>query len=248
MVVSAGLMWLLINRIGNEFFTSANFLWMGGYAGELPVAPYFGIFLMAMSKSPVVWLLVSLGLSAWFWIWPTNNYVGSTRVAFAMSYDRMLPSFVAKVSRRTGAPTTAILICYVMMLIFGWLALFTDFASLTLVMPLLLMVFFSASVLSGMLMPYKEQYKEMYWDSPISKYKVFGAPAITVIGALSLIYNGFMFVAYIVDPRYGTNSLLSYAFIAGVCALGLVIYFVYRAYRRRIGIDTDLTYKEIPTD
>lgn len=248
MVVCSILMWLLISRIGNEFFTSANFLWMGGYSDELPVAPYFGVFMMAMSKSPLIWLLISIGLSAWFWIWPTNNFVGSTRVSFAMSYDRMLPGFVAKVSGRTGAPTTAILICYVMMLIFGWLALFTSFSSLTLVMPLLLIIFFSASVLSGMLMPYKEQTKELYWGSPISKYKILGVPAVTVIGALSLIYNGFMFIAYIVDPRYGTNSLLSYAFISGICVLGLVIYFVYRAYRRRIGIDTDLTYKEIPTD
>ncbi len=248
LVVCGGLMWLIINKVGNEFFTSANFLWMGGHGSELPVAPYFGIFLMSLSKNPWVWLLIALGLGAWFWIWPTNNMVGSTRVAFAMSYDRMLPGFVARVSRRVGAPIIAIGICYVMMLIMGWLYLFTSFSTLTLIMSLLITIYFSASVLSGMLLPFKKETKEMFWGSPISKYKIFGAPAITVIGAISLIYNGFMVVAMAIDPRYGVNSLVSAGFIVGVMVIALIIYFGYRAYRGRTGINTDLTYREIPTD
>ncbi len=248
LVVCAGLMWLLISKISNEFFTSANFLWMGGHAGELPVAPYLGIFLMAMSRNPWVWLLVALGLNAWFWIWPTNNMVGSTRVAFAMAYDRMLPGFVARVSKRVGAPVIAIAICAVMSLIFGYFYLFTKFASLTLAMPLLLTVYFSSSVLAGVLLPYKKETKELYESSPISKYKIFGYPSITVLGIVALIYNGFMFVLYVVDPRYGVNSSLSIGFIAGILVLAGLIYFGYRAYRRRTGINTDLTYKEIPTD
>jgi APA family basic amino acid/polyamine antiporter len=248
MIVCAGLMWLLISKIGNEFFTSANFIWMGGHGSEMPIAPYFGLFIMAMTKSPLMWLFIVIGLNAWFWIWPTNNSVGSTRVAFAMAYDRMLPGFVAKVSTRYAAPIIAIVIFYAAALIMGWVYFFSAFASLTLVMPLCITIYFSASVLSGVLLPFKNSTKKLYEDSPISKYKIFGAPAITVIGIISLIYNGFLFVLYAVDPRYGTNSLVSYGFIGGIIVLALIIYFVYRAYRRSIGINTDLTYKEIPTD
>ena len=248
LVVCAGLMWLLIDRIGNEFFTSANFLWMGGHASELPIAPYFGLFIMSMTKSPIMWILIVIGLNAWFWIWPTNNAVGSTRVAFAMSYDRMLPGFMAKVSTKYAAPVIAIAMFYGVALIMGWLYFFTKFSTLTLVMPLCITIYFSASVLSGVLLPFKKNTKQIYEDSPISKYKIFGAPAITIIGIIALIYNGFLLVMYAVDPRYGTNSPLSYAFIGGIIILALIIYFIYRSYRRRIGINTDLTYKEIPTE
>ena len=248
MIICAGFLWLLISRIGNEFFTSSNFLWMTGNTGDMPVAPYYGIFLMALSKNPFVWLWIALGLSAWFWIWPTNNMVMSTRVMFAMSYDRMLPGFVARVSRRWGAPVVAIGICYVGALIMGCLYFFTGFSKLTLDMPLMTSIAFAASTLVGTLFPYLKSTKQIYANSPVSKYKVFGAPLITVMGALGMVYFGVMFYLYISDPRYGTNNPLSAMYIFGGIAISAVIYFVYRIYRRRQGVNTDLTYREIPTE
>ena len=248
MIVCAGFLWLLISRVGNEFFTSSNFLWMNGKTGDMPVAPYYGVFLMALSKNPFVWLWIAIGLSAWFWIWPTNNMVMSTRVMFAMSYDRMLPGFVARVSRRWGAPVIAIAICYVGSLIMGWLYFFTDFSKLTLDMPLMTSIAFAASTLVGTLFPYLKSTKQIYADSPISKYKVFGAPLITVMGALGLVYFAVMFYLYITDPRYGTNNPLSAMYIFGAIAISAVIYFAYRFYRRQQGVNTDLTYREIPTE
>jgi len=248
MVVCAGFLWLLISRIGNEFFTSSNFLWVTGNTGDMPVAPYYGIFLMALSKNPLVWLWIAIGLNAWFWIWPTNNMVMSTRVMFAMSYDRMLPGFVAKVSRKWGAPIVAITICFVGMLIMGWLYFFTGFASLTLDMPLMTSIAFAASTLVGTLFPYLKTTKKIYEDSPISKYKLFGIPLITVSGALGLAYFAVMFFLYITDSRYGTNDPLSALYIFGSIAISAIIYFGYRYFRKQQGIDTDLTYKEIPSE
>jgi APA family basic amino acid/polyamine antiporter len=248
MVVCAGFMWLLISRIGNEFFTSANFLWASGNAGDIPIAPYYGIFIMALTKSPVLWLLIVIALQAWFWIWPTNNMVASTRVMFAMSYDRMLPGFLARVSRRWGAPFIAIGICYVGCLIMGWLYFFTGFSKLTLDMPLMTSIAFCASTLVGTLFPYLKTTKKIYQDSPISKYQVAGIPLITIAGALGLVYFAIMFYLYISDSRYGTNDPLSAAYIFGAIIISAIIYFAYRFYRRREGINTDLTYKEIPTE
>ena len=248
MIVCAGFLWLLISRISNEFFTSSNFLWMSGNTGDMPVAPYYGIFLMALSKSPWIWLWIAIGLSAWFWIWPTNNMVMSTRVMFAMSYDRMLPGVVARVSRRWGAPIVAIGIVYVGSLIMGWLYFFTGFSKLTLDMPLMTSIAFAASTFVGMLFPYLKSTRQIYADSPISKYKIFGAPLITVAGALGMVYFLTMFYLYITDPRYGTNDALSAMYIFGAIIISAVIYFVYRWYRGRQGVNTDLTYREIPTE
>jgi APA family basic amino acid/polyamine antiporter len=248
MVVCAGFLWLLISKISNEFFTSSNFLWMSGNTGDMPVAPYYGIFLMSLSKSPWVWLWIAIGLNAWFWIWPTNNMVASTRIMFAMSYDRMLPGIVARVSRRWGAPVVAITICYIGCLVMGWLYFFTGFSKLTLDMPLMTSIAFCASTLVGTLFPYLKSTKQIYADSPISKYKVAGIPLITVMGALGLLYFAIMFYLYITDGRYGTNNPLSAAYIFGALIISAVIYFVYRFYRKQQGINTDMTYREIPTE
>jgi APA family basic amino acid/polyamine antiporter len=248
MIVCAGFLWLLISRVSNEFFTSSNFLWMTGNTGDMPVAPYYGIFLMALSKSPWVWLWIAIGLNAWFWIWPTNNMVMSTRVMFAMSYDRMLPGIVARVSRRWGAPIVAITICYIGSLIMGWLYFFTGFSKLTLDMPLMTSIAFATSTLVGTLFPYLKSTRQIYADSPVSKYKVFGLPLITVMGFLGLVYFAIMFFLYITDGRYGTNDPLSAIYIFGAILISAVIYFVYRFYRRQQGINTDLTYREIPTE
>lgn len=248
MAICALFLWLMISRISNEFFTSSNFLWMTGNTGDMPVAPYYGIFLMSLSKSPLVWLWIVIGLNCWFWIWPTNNMVMSTRVMFAMSYDRMLPGFVARVSRRWGAPVIAIAICYVGCLIMGWLYFFTGFSALTLDMPLITSIAFCASTLVGTLFPYLPRTKQIYADSPVSKYKLFGIPLITVAGVFGLIYFGIMFYLYLTDSRYGTNNLLSGVYILGSIAISALIYFGYRFYRSREGINTDLTYKEIPTE
>jgi len=248
MVVCAGFLWLLISKVSNEFFTSSNFLWMSGNTGDMPVAPYYGIFLMSLSKSPWVWLWIAIGLNAWFWIWPTNNMVASTRIMFAMSYDRMLPGIVARVSRRWGAPIIAIAICYVGCLIMGWLYFFTGFSKLTLDMPLMTSIAFCASTLVGTLFPYLKSTKKIYADSPISKYKVAGIPLITVMGTLGLIYFAIMFFLYITDGRYGTNDPLSAGYILGALVISAVIYFAYRFYRKQQGINTDMTYREIPTE
>ena len=165
-----------------------------------------------------------------------------------MAYDRMLPAAVARVSKRTGAPVVAIGICAVMSLIMGWLYLFTSFSTLTLAMPLILTIYFSASILSGVLLPFKKGTKQMYLDSPISKYKIFGIPSISVIGVIALLYNAFLLIAYLVDPRYGVNSPLSYAFIGAIIVIALLLYFGFRGVRRQEGINTDITYKELPTD
>ena len=88
----------------------------------------------------------------------------------------------------------------------------------------------------------------MYLDSPISKYKIFGIPSISVIGVIALLYNAFLLIAYLVDPRYGVNSPLSYAFIGAIIVIALLLYFGFRGVRRQEGINTDITYKELPTD
>jgi hypothetical protein len=211
MIVCATFMWLLISH-QQQFYIIITYGSRAPFCRRYACYTYYGIFLMSLSKSPWVWLWIVLGLNCWFWIWPTNNMVASTRVMFAMSYDRMLPGFVARVSRRWGTPIIAIAIVYIGSLIMGWLYFFSTFSKLTLDMPLMTSIAFAASTLAGMLFPYLKSTKQIYADSPISKYKLGNIPLITIAGALGLVYFAIMFYLYITDDRYGVNSPLSAAY------------------------------------
>jgi hypothetical protein len=107
---------------------------------------------------------------------------------------------------------------------------------------------FCASTVVGTLFPYLKRTRQIYEDSPISKYKVFGIPVITVAGSLGIGYFMVMFYLYLSDSRYGTNDPLSAIYIIGAIVVSALIYLGYRSYRRRQGVDTDLTYRRIPTE
>lgn len=248
MVVCAGFMWLLITRLSNEFFTSANFLWATGQGQHIPIPPHTGLFLMALGSSPWYWLWVAVGLNAWFWIWPINNMVTSSRVMLAMSQDRLLPSFVTRLSKKRGTPVVAICICYACSMLMGWLYFFTGFSRLTLDMPLLTSIAFAASTLVGTLFPYLPKTRGLYQQSQLSGYTIFGLPLITVSGVLGLIYFAVMFVLYITDDRYGTNDPLSAWFILGslvLCAGGVLLV---GRYRRKKGTDLSKLLRIFPAD
>ena len=246
MIVCAGFTWLLISRIGNEFFTSANFLWATGNHRDIPLAPHTGVFLMALSQSPLAWLWVGLGLSAWFWIWPTNNMVMSTRVMMAMSHDRVLPGFLSTLSRRQGTPLAAIGVCYLGSLVLGWLYFFTDFSTLTLNMPLMTAIAFAASTLVGTLFPWLPATRHLYRGSSVSRFTILGAPLITVMGGLGLAYFAVLFYLYVSDSRYGTNNPLSAIFILGFIAVSALLFVVLRYVRKRSGIDLERALAHIP--
>ncbi len=248
MVVCAGFMWLLISRLSNEFFTSANFLWATGQGQHIPVPPHAGLFLMALGGSPWYWLWVAVGLNAWFWIWPVNNIVTSSRIMLAMGQDRLLPSFVTRLSKNSGTPVVAIGICYACSLLLGWLYFFTGFSRLTLDMPFMTSIAFAASTLAGTLFPYLPKTRELYKKSPFSSYTLAGLPLITLCGVLGLIYFAVMFVLYIADDRYGTNDPLSAWFIIGSLALCTGGLLLVRRYRRRRGTDLSSLLRIIPSD
>jgi amino acid transporter len=166
----------------------------------------------------------------------------------AMGQDRLLPSFVTRLSKNSGTPVVAICICYACSLLMGWLYFFTGFSRLTLDMPFMTSIAFAASTLAGTLIPYLPKTRELYQKSRFSSYTIAGLPLITVCGVLGLIYFAIMFVLYIADDRYGTNDPLSAWFIIGslvLCTGGLLLV---RRYRKKRGTDLSHLLQIIPSD
>lgn len=248
MLICGLLALLMINMTGNEFYTSASYMWwIGGGSTYIPVAPWLTLFLMSVSQSPAWWIWVLLTFGCWFLIWPTNNVVGGTRYVFAMAFDRILPARLASVTGR-NSPLFAIGVYVVISLVMGWLYFFGNLASIILDQAILLTAGFAVTIVAGTLFPYLPATKQRYFDSPLGKYRVAGIPLITVMGVLSLIYFAFLLGEYAFNPTYGTNNLSSAAFLGGGMVVSAVIYFGMRFYRERQGVNMRRVYEEVPEE
>jgi APA family basic amino acid/polyamine antiporter len=248
MVICGLLALLMINMVGNEFYTSAAYQWWaGGGSSYIPVAPWLTLFLMSISQSPIWWIWVLLTFGCWFMIWPTNNIVGGTRYAFAMAFDRILPARIASVTGK-NSPIFAIGVYVVISLVMGWLYFFGNLASIILDQAILLTAGFAVTILAGTLFPYLPATRQRYFDSPIGKYKVAGLPLISVMGVLSLIYFAFLLGEYAFNPTYGTNNVSSAEFLAGGMVVSAILYFGMRALRKRQGVNMKQIYQEVPEE
>jgi APA family basic amino acid/polyamine antiporter len=248
MIVCAVLIFLVIEMVGNPFMQAASYVWMTGRAASMPIVPFYGLFIMTATRNPLLWIWILIGFNAWFWMWPTNNMLGSTRYMFAMSFDRMLPSVFAKVKTRFLTPIYALVIFLFVSTIFEYLYYYTPFASLTLDMPLAITCLFLAISVTGIVFPYTKRTREMYESSPVARYRYGKVHLISVAGVLGLLYSLFMFVLYVVDPRYGVNNIWGAAFMIGGFGLSAVLYGALKFYRKSRGVQIDKLYGAIPVE
>ena len=250
---------LLINKtMGWNWYMAANGAWWNyawGYTEAvppLPVWPYPALLTMFLTSSRVLQFIVVLAMSAWWFGWSGTVFLSSTRVIFAAAFDRLLPEKVAEVEPRSRTPIYALMLMVIPSLVIG--ALFAwnifNFQTLTLCSTLVIAVTYLGSTIAAILLPYIKP--DLYQASPITKYKIFGIPLITVAGVIFGAFLVFLLYEWIIDPNalygIGISNTSSVIFMAAVYLLALVIYLGFRFYRKRQGIDIDKIYEEIPVE
>jgi len=257
--VLAAVLFLLIEKtITWKWFMAANGAWWNyrwGYTDvvpPLPIWPYPALLAVFMTKSRILQFIVILAMSAWWFGWAGTVFLSSTRVIFAAAFDRLLPEKVAEVEPRTRTPIWALMLMVIPSLIIG--ALFAwnvfNFQTLTLCSTLVIAVTYFGSTIAAILLPFIK--KDLYAASPIAKYKILGIPMISVAGVIFGAFLGFLLYQWIVDPNalygIGLKNTSSVIYMAAMYVLALVIYFGFRIYRTRQGIDVKKIYEEIPVE
>jgi amino acid transporter len=132
-----------------------------------------------------------------------------------------------------------------------------NFRSLTLASTLVIAVTYLGTTISAIVLPYRKP--ELYKASPIAKYNVLGIPLITVAGVIFGGFLVFLLYEWILDPNalYGIGYSINEAgykngtsiiFMLANYLLAAVIYFGFKSYRRRGGIDMDKVQSEIPVE
>lgn len=239
---------LIFNVLGKDFFTAINFLSTTAadkYA--LPVNPYFTLFAGVIIKNPLLNILIALS----FLLWNLPAMIGNTfmpvRSLFAWSFDRVLPKKLSDVNERTHTPVVAILVVGVLVTaIFIWSTLSTSFFTLLAMGVLCGVIEITIVAVAAIRMPYVQ--KDLYETSP-AKGNWFGVPVLVVTGVLSLLVMALVLYLLMSYPGIGIASpWIGLGFIAGVVAVGLLIYYISKFVQKRNGINIDLSFKELPPE
>jgi amino acid transporter len=246
MVMMAILAFAMINTVSQDWLSAA-----AGYGS--PIAPWFSNLAMVLTDNPVILFLMIIGILLNAIQIVFNVIVGWTRVAVAMSIDGVLPKIVSQVSPRTHTPVFA----HVVFLILGGFVyayiynMVPDYARYTLAVTAVATVMYIGTAIGGAIFPRTRP--EVYRTSPIAKYKIGPIPLITICGIIAAAFSAWMLYWYITEPflgivnlNAGLDGVISGLIMVGIFVAWTAYYFIRRWYLKRVGVDLDLAYKEVP--
>ena len=251
------LAFVLQNTIGTEFlYVAGSGYWAG--VGEATLAGSYlwpNIIATALANNVIVTLLIAFGFILNGHQIVHNCYIGMTRVMVAMSFDRLLPEWISRVSERLHTPVNAHVVYFLASIPVIWL--YNNFAygegdeavswaSLTLGVTFACGYVFVATALAGALLPYRA--KAAYEASPGSQYTIGGFPMVTVIGLLGAAFGIVFLFLFLTNDQLGLTSQLAYTVVGGVLLFAGAWYLIAKQLRKSSGINVDYAFKEIPPE
>jgi basic amino acid/polyamine antiporter, APA family len=183
------------------------------------------------------------------WISPAVAvFMLCTRIVFALSFDRLIPTKLAEVSPRTHAPVYAV--AFVGAIVLALTTIGNTSTLLTLFRNFLLVsnAILAIGCLCAAVLPYRRP--ELFAASPPAlRGRLLGIPVISIVSGVAAL----AFTGLVVDigarsqysGGYSSGSLITLA-ITALC--GGVLYAVSRWNMSRRGIDLRLAMKELPPE
>ena len=214
----------------------------------VPLAMPFNLFGW-LAPNAIMAIIIDLALWLLALTWAIMDLIVLSRLFFAWSFDRLLPSGITHVSDRFKTPTYAIGAAWILGIVFGAMQFVPNYniAALLSAAGWLVFTVFIAVGLTAIVFPFAK--KKLYETMPM-KASIGGIPVLTIAGILSVIFFGAMASVYIWGPEYAaaggawtnfTTYTLAFFYIAAI-----VIYFAAYYYWKQKGLDLSLAFKEIP--
>jgi amino acid transporter len=245
--------------MGFDFYMRANAAYWQGrlhpteLAPVLPFWPYPVLLALLAVDSPILRVIVVLGMSSWFFGWAGTIYLSSTRILFSAALDRLLPGNVAELSARSRSPVKALLYMVVPGLLVSALYVWNvfGFAGLTLMSTLVIAVTYLGTGLAAVLLPFVQ--RELYDSSPLAAFRIGPIPLISAFGLAFMSFIGFLLYEWMIDPAdlYGISlrNSTSVVFMAVVYGVAIALYLLLRARSRRVGAkEAEDLFEEAPQE
>jgi len=256
LALTAGLLALLAVAMQKGIGDDGILLASSGYLAYTDASLIGGLFLapnyiaIALTSSPILIAIIGFGFILNSFQIVCNCYIGTTRIMVAQGLDGLLPDWFARVSQRFKTPVNAHVAYFLAAIpvIFGY-NLYSDWVRWTLGVTFANGAVMVLSALAAALLPYRA--KKVYDASPGAQYMLGGIPWVTVIGIVGFLLGGFMVASFLFVPELGlayTSDAFPYYIVLGTAALGLIVYWVMRAYRAGKGIKVEYAFAEVPPE
>jgi basic amino acid/polyamine antiporter, APA family len=173
----------------------------------------------------------------------------TTRVLFALAFDRLLPVSVAKVNERNHAPMNAIAIVIVLGIGFCVLTTYANLSSIVALESLFFALILLAGGVAATFLAHRRPDLVMRpGQTDVARW--FGIPRITWAGGLTTALALFTVIEVIVHSNvYGKFSAESVTTLVVVLLAGPVIYLIASSLRRRRNqLDLSMAMRELPPE
>jgi APA family basic amino acid/polyamine antiporter len=255
---AAFMIWLaavLYRTVGFEFLSATAWVDNAGVevlAGyTLPWSPHFVGLAAVINQNPFVVFMMGLSYILFTLWWVALSYLAFPRILFAWGMDRMGPKWFADIDYRWASPVKNHILCFILAeLGISVYALGLDPMAGLSVTGMEIVSVFGVTAVAAAVFPFSKRAKAIWDSSPYKKWVILGIPVVTIGGIVNLIYLGILFYFFFFMSEMGEQELVKGSLIlyAIVWGLGILWYFFWRARNKKVGVDTDITFGELPPD
>jgi len=239
--------WATYVAAGSDFFHAASYLaTTGNSAWTLPYGPYL-TYLVAFATSNA-WLAGLVGFSLVVETLATyvTYWVMTTRVIFAWSFDRLLPTAFSEIDQRFHAPRNALILTGVLSFIYITVGYFTNLLGFLAYGTM--GVYLSCAIvgIAAMVFPFRR--KDIFEKAPkYVKLRIAGVPVMSIIGIATAIIATSV-ATFTALPAY-TGAPVNPLYVSVVLSMfvfALIYYMIVSWYNKRRGLDMSIAYRELP--
>lgn len=244
--------WLLYEAsyvgMGSQFLAASSYLAATGDPSyTLPLPPFLHVLFQYGSGGSPTFLLAAFAFSMMTLSSSLTYIFIGVRFVFAWSFDRVVPTTLAKIDRRYNSPYMALVVVTIIAIILQALWSFTPLLGFFAYAVFGYMIMQAIVSIAGIVFPWKR--KDIFDISPsVTKYKLGPVPAISILAFLTLLVSIWLGYASISPSFVGSLSPEIVSFTLGLFGIGIVIYVVSSLYHRSKGIPLELSFKELPPE
>jgi basic amino acid/polyamine antiporter, APA family len=252
------MLWLAIvlyRTVGFEFLSATAWVDNSGTAlagYTFPWAPNFVGLAAIINHNPIVVSAMALSFIVFNLWWVALSYLAFPRILFAWGMDRMGPKWFADINYRWSSPVKNHVLCFVLgeVGILAYTIWQSQMSGLS-VTGLEIVSVFGVTAVAAVIFPFSKRAKNIWESSPYKKWNILGIPVVTIGGIVNLIYLGILFYFFLVmglDTSLSDlikGSLLVYIVI---WVAGILWYYYWKARNKKVGVDTNMTFGELPPD
>jgi amino acid transporter len=212
---------------------------------------YMSLAFLASGANRVIGLVAGLTfLITAFWL-VVVNLLMCQRAMFAWGMDRMGPKWFTSINSRTGSPVgmLAFVAGISAFLSIAYWYLFPSVLSGLFASGMQLVSVFAVTAISAIIFPFRKRAAHIWAASPFNRWKILGAPVITIAGIVYLGYVIALLYFAFFDPKTTDITGKKFYLMIVAWALGIAWYYFWRHRSAQKGVDVDtMTYGELPPE